>query len=104
MALDERSRRLLYQKLEEILGQQEASTLMEHLPQAGWDQIATKDDLFATRDDLQNEIRRLEDRLIARMELTKAELMSHTLRTVLVTNVTSIMTVAGIAFAAARLS
>lgn len=93
MALDERSRHLLYQKLEEVLGHEEATTLMAHLPQVQWDQLATKDDL-----------RLLEERLIARMELNKAELMSQTLRTILVTNVTSLMAVAAIAFAAARLT
>lgn len=38
------------------------------------------------------------------MALMEARLMSHTLRTVLVTNITLVMAVAGIAFAAFRLS
>jgi hypothetical protein len=45
MAIDERSRHILFQKLEEVLGSEEATTLMEHLPPVGWADVATKRDL-----------------------------------------------------------
>lgn len=45
MALDERSRHGLYLKLEQVLGPEEATTLMEHLPPVGWADVATKHDL-----------------------------------------------------------
>jgi hypothetical protein len=45
LALDERSRHALHSRLEEILGPDEAATLMEHLPPAGWADVATKRDL-----------------------------------------------------------
>lgn len=45
MPVDERSRHALYLKLERILGREEASTLMEHLPPVGWADVATKRDL-----------------------------------------------------------
>lgn len=45
MAIDERSRHELYLKLEQVLGTQEAATLMEHLPPVGWADVATKRDL-----------------------------------------------------------
>jgi hypothetical protein len=45
MAIDERARHQLYQKLEEVLGSQEATVLMEHLPPVGWADVATKRDL-----------------------------------------------------------
>jgi len=97
MAVDERDRHRLRTKLEEVLGPREAATLMASLPQVTWDQVATKDDL-----------RQLEDRLVMRFEaalaVTKAELMTHTLKTVLITNVTSLMAVAALAFGAARLA
>lgn len=47
MVLDERSRHELYLKLEEVLGPESASTLMEMLPPAGWADVATKRDLEA---------------------------------------------------------
>lgn len=47
MAVDESSRHALYQKLEDVLGREEATTLMEHLPPVGWANVATKRDLYA---------------------------------------------------------
>ena len=45
MVLDERSRHELYLKLEEVLGPDQATTLMEMLPPVGWADVATKRDL-----------------------------------------------------------
>jgi hypothetical protein len=45
MAIDERARHQLYLRLEEHLGAEAASTLMEHLPPTGWADVATKRDL-----------------------------------------------------------
>ena len=47
MAITEKSRHELYRRLEEILGPDEATTLMEHLPPVGWADVATKDDLHS---------------------------------------------------------
>jgi len=52
MALDERSRHQLFVRLEDVLGSEAASTLMEHLPPTGWADVATKHDLDALRMDL----------------------------------------------------
>lgn len=49
MAVDERSRRLLFQRLEEVLGVEDATTLMAHLPPSGWQDVATKSDLALVR-------------------------------------------------------
>lgn len=62
MAIDERSRHELYLKLEQLLGSQEATTLMEHLPPIGWADVATKRDL---------------DHLEARMDGMKREIVSQ---------------------------
>lgn len=43
--IDERSRHLLFLRLEELLGSEEATTLMEHMPPVGWADVATKRDL-----------------------------------------------------------
>ena len=45
MAIDERARHQLYLRLEERLGPEAATTLMEHLPPTGWADVATKRDL-----------------------------------------------------------
>ncbi len=93
MALDERSRHALYQKLEQVLGPEEATTLMQHLPPVGWADVATKEDLH-----------QLEARLGARQDVLAAELKAHTLRTALTTNAGLALTVAAIAFGAARMA
>ena len=45
MAVSEESRHRRYGRLEELLGREEAATLMEHLPPVGWADVATKRDL-----------------------------------------------------------
>ena len=47
MAISEESRQHLYLRLEEVLGREEAATLMEHLPPVGWADVATKRDIDA---------------------------------------------------------
>jgi hypothetical protein len=57
MAVDERARHRLYRRLEEVLGTEEAGTLMTQLPPVSIQDLATKRDL---------EI--LEHKLTAKME------------------------------------
>ncbi len=45
MVVDDRSRHELYSRLEEVLGQEAATTLIEHLPPVGWADVATRHDL-----------------------------------------------------------
>ena len=47
----------MYQRLEEVLGREEAATLMEHLPPVGWADVATKRDLDHLGDKLRGEWR-----------------------------------------------
>jgi hypothetical protein len=51
MTATEGSRHRLHQRLEAVLGEDEATTLMEHLPPVGWADVATKADIAATRAD-----------------------------------------------------
>ena len=37
----------MFNTLTEVMGQDDAETLMEHLPPSGWDNVATKEDLRA---------------------------------------------------------
>jgi hypothetical protein len=58
MAITEEARHRMYQRLEELLGRDEAATLMEHLPPIGWADVATKRDLdrleAATKSDIES--------------------------------------------------
>ena len=92
MAIDEQGRHRLYDRLEEVLGAEEATILMEHLPPVGWADVATKRDL---------------DALGNRMEAAwRAEVNQQTRTMILamITVVSSVvLAVATLAFAAARL-
>lgn len=74
MAVDEQSRHRLYLRLEEILGAEEAAILMEHLPPAGWGEVATKRDLDALR----AEMNRMGETLRAEMNLMGETLRAET--------------------------
>ena len=104
MAIDERARHQLYLRLEEQLGAEAAETLMEHLPPTGWGEVATKRDLDHLAVATKRDIDQMGDRL--RAELHKA-LADQTRTVVLIaalTNVGAVLTVGGLAFAAARLT
>ena len=45
MPVDDRTRLNLHRKLEALLGEEEASTLMAHLPPVTWNAVATRADL-----------------------------------------------------------
>jgi hypothetical protein len=86
MAVDERSRHRLYRKLEEILGSEEAGTLMDHLPPGASNLV--------TREVLRADLESLEHRLTARMEQLARRLVMWTSSMVLAS--------AALAFAAGR--
>ena len=56
MPVDDRTRLNLHRKLEAVLGQQEADTLMSHLPPVTWHDVATKDDVRASDVAVRNHI------------------------------------------------
>jgi DNA anti-recombination protein RmuC len=52
MTAAERARHELSTRLEEVLGPEQAATLMEHLPPVRWDELARQEDLLALRTDV----------------------------------------------------
>jgi hypothetical protein len=62
MAVDERSRHELYRRLDEVLGSEAATTLIEHLPPVGWADVATKNDLRNLEERLELRFDRIDDR------------------------------------------
>ena len=62
MVVDDRSRHELYRRLEEVLGLEAATTLIEHLPPVGWADVATKGDLAVLEQRLELRFDRIDDR------------------------------------------
>jgi hypothetical protein len=65
MSITEAERHQLYQRLEAVLGPEEATTLMEHLPPVGWADVATKRDVDHLEHVLRADMSNLEVRLSA---------------------------------------
>lgn len=102
MSIDERSRHQLYLRLEEVLGADEANTLMEHLSPVGWADVATKSDLeqlrLATKADIEISTERLRSELNSQFNR-----QLHSIYTVMIGTMLGTATLAGtLAFAAAR--
>lgn len=129
MALSEQRRHRMYRRLEEVLGEEAAGTLIEHLPRATWADLATKAELMVARHDLQAvkedllvamgrelgsvrrdlgdaraETERLEQRLMDRFEKTLAEKLNAQTRALLMVTAGLLLSVASIAFAAFKLA
>lgn len=116
-------------KLEQILGREEATTLMEHLPPVGWADVATKRDLDAFEErtelrGLREEMRGLREEMLAgdaalreelrdfreeqrasdamlRVDLTQQ--ISDAVRTMVLAFVSSVIAATALGFGAARL-
>ena len=69
MASNEDDRYLLHQHLEEVLGRDDANTLMEHLPPTGWANIATKDDVEHLRVSTTHHLDQLRAQMVHEFEL-----------------------------------
>ncbi len=63
MVVDERSRHELYRRLEEVLGPEAATTLIEHLPPVGGADVATKHDLASLKERIELRFDRIDGRL-----------------------------------------
>ena len=56
MLVDETRRLALLSRLSEVLGEEEAKTLIDSLPPVRWEQLATKDDVTASEDRIRTEM------------------------------------------------
>src|SRR5690242_17223786 len=104
MVLDERARHELFRRLEQLLGPESAGTLMELLPPVGWADMATKHDLDALEERTNLRFELLEQKLLAgfRAELlTQSNTISAQVRTVVVANVGTALSIAALAFGVA---
>src|SRR2546429_6230927 len=97
MAIDERARHELYLRLEEHLGPEAATVLMEHLPPTGWADVATKRDLDAMDFKLDAVASKIETGLERGLRGMERELRLLTWRVML-----AMLTLVSLAVAAAR--
>ncbi|MGH2771766.1 MAG: hypothetical protein ACRDIU_01310 [Actinomycetota bacterium] len=99
MAVDERSRHALHTRLQKVLGEEEAVTLMELVPPVGWGEVATKKDLEGLRIETKEDFRAL------RSDFRDLRLhMDGQFRTTLFSVLTLMIGLAGLVFVAARLA
>jgi hypothetical protein len=93
MAFDDRTRLQLHRRLEEVLGAEEAETLMEHLPPVGWRDVATKRDLDSLRAELRVDLGEL--RIEMYKGFTRQTWLMVTLLTAQTTVLAAVLTVTG---------
>ncbi|HEV7864902.1 MAG TPA: hypothetical protein VGR20_19530 [Acidimicrobiia bacterium] len=98
-------------RLEQLLGPESAETLMEMMPPAGWADVATKRDLDALEQRMDLRFEASEHKLLAafRGELLAAvtaqtNIISAQTRTLVMANLGAVLSVAALAFGAARLT
>lgn len=100
IAVDERERHELHERLVQTLGPEPAGTLMSYLPPVGWADVATKQDLAAAETATRQDLAALESRIEAMLHRELHSLQ----RTVLFGMFTIVLTVAVMAFGAAQLA
>jgi hypothetical protein len=100
MSTDERARHELHGRLADVLGDDEAATLMGYLPPVGWADVATKHDLDVVRRDVADLRTDILDIRTDIREL-RTDAAAH-VRTFMLATSASVLTTASLAFAAAR--
>ncbi len=77
MAVSERDRRLLFDRLENTLGSEAADSMMELLPDKPTSQLATRDDVTATAIALRGELAELRSELRGEMAELRVEVRTE---------------------------
>jgi hypothetical protein len=111
MAVDERARHELFLKVERALGPEAAETLMGLMPPVGWADMATRDDLRQLEDRINGRFESLGADLRGEMQRMRADILQTLVhethaqfRNLVVLCSSMVFAVAGLAFAAARLT
>jgi hypothetical protein len=73
MAITDADRHRLHSKLQDVLGDDDAATLMSHLPPAGWADVATKADLDHLRAHLDARFEAMDAKFEGRFEAMDAK-------------------------------
>lgn len=68
MAVNERSRRMLHDRLEEVLGVGQGDVLMEYLPPLGWADVATRRDVDEAVAGARRDLAEVDQRLSQRLD------------------------------------
>ena len=103
MAISEQRRYELHQHLEEVLGAEQAATLMEYLPPVGWADVVTKRDLDTTVETFRLEVKNSE--LSVRTELhTLGETLQREMRLQLLAGISANAAIVGLLVAAVKLA
>jgi len=68
MPISDEARYRLHQRLDEVLGAQEAAALMSELPPMGWGDLATKRDVESLGSSLRSDMGTLEARMGGRLD------------------------------------
>lgn len=92
-------RHRLHRRLDELLGPEDAATLMEHLPPSEWNQLATKSDIS----DLRQELRDMERRLTEHVELRVRASVGDSTRVLFFSMLASQATLVGMVLGAVKL-
>ncbi|MCU1483546.1 MAG: hypothetical protein JWN67_292 [Actinomycetia bacterium] len=93
----------LHNRLEQLLGPEDAATLMEHLPPDEWNQLATKDDLRTAIDGLRQEMRDFERRITEHVDLRVKATVGESTRLLFFSLLASQATMVGLVLAAVKL-
>ena len=75
MAMTETQHATLYNQLVDAIGREAARILMDQLPPSGWGQVATKDDIKASEEQLQRDLNASEKLLQGELKVAEGRLM-----------------------------
>ncbi len=102
-ASDDSARHRLFRRLEDVLGPEEAATLMQHLHPSHWDELATKADLAVLRNQLQLRLEVTEQRVLRAIHQEMAGLVISQTRTIVFALVAALAANGELVLAAVRL-
>ena len=102
LTIDERTRRMVHARLEDVLGPEVADAMMDLLPPVGWGDIATRADLDRFATELRAEMTELRSDLRGEMSELRSE-MAGLMPRLVVANIAAMIGVAGLVLAASHL-